>query len=106
MLYHRAAVILFLMDFREEATTLYAHRIWNVESSISESVAASRLQQKCDGLLEGVWEKKVKQVNSPLVLSAGHFMFILRNSSSLYPQAVLQAPWRGQSASGCTMTFW
>ncbi|CAF94587.1 unnamed protein product [Tetraodon nigroviridis] len=36
----------------------------------------------------------------------GHFMFILKNSSSLYPQAVLQGPWFRQSASGCTMTFW
>ncbi|XP_071341063.1 MAM and LDL-receptor class A domain-containing protein 1 isoform X4 [Trachinotus anak] len=38
--------------------------------------------------------------------SAGHFMFILKNSSSLYPRAVLRGPWFPQSASGCTMTFW
>ncbi|XP_062297401.1 MAM and LDL-receptor class A domain-containing protein 1 [Scomber scombrus] len=36
----------------------------------------------------------------------GHFMFILKNSSSLYPRAVLRGPWFEQSASGCTMTFW
>ncbi|XP_075308407.1 MAM and LDL-receptor class A domain-containing protein 1 [Odontesthes bonariensis] len=36
----------------------------------------------------------------------GHFMFILKNSSSLYPKAVLRGPWFQQSASGCTMTFW
>ncbi|XP_033935995.2 LOW QUALITY PROTEIN: MAM and LDL-receptor class A domain-containing protein 1, partial [Pseudochaenichthys georgianus] len=36
----------------------------------------------------------------------GHFMFILKNSSSLYPAAVLRGPWFKQSASGCTMTFW
>ncbi|KAF3836644.1 hypothetical protein F7725_029202 [Dissostichus mawsoni] len=36
----------------------------------------------------------------------GHFMFILKNSSSLYPKAVLRGPWFKQSASGCTMTFW
>ncbi|XP_044196224.1 MAM and LDL-receptor class A domain-containing protein 1 isoform X2 [Thunnus albacares] len=36
----------------------------------------------------------------------GHFMFILKNSSSLYPRAVLRGPWFQQSASGCTMTFW
>ncbi|KAM6908030.1 MAM and LDL-receptor class A domain-containing protein 1 isoform 1-T1 [Lycodopsis pacificus] len=36
----------------------------------------------------------------------GHFMFILKNSSSLYPRAVLRGPWFKQSASGCTMTFW
>ncbi|XP_068566038.1 MAM and LDL-receptor class A domain-containing protein 1 isoform X1 [Cebidichthys violaceus] len=36
----------------------------------------------------------------------GHFMFILKNSSSLYPTAVLRGPWFKQSASGCTMTFW
>lgn len=39
-------------------------------------------------------------------LTAGHFMFILKNSSSLYPRAVLRGPWFKQSASGCTMTFW
>ncbi|XP_022622767.1 MAM and LDL-receptor class A domain-containing protein 1 [Seriola dumerili] len=38
--------------------------------------------------------------------SEGHFMFILKNSSSLYPRAVLRGPWFQQSASGCTMTFW
>ncbi|CAG5896220.1 unnamed protein product [Menidia menidia] len=36
----------------------------------------------------------------------GHFMFILKNSSSLYPKAVLRGPWFQQAASGCTMTFW
>ncbi|KAM4543911.1 MAM and LDL-receptor class A domain-containing protein 1 [Fundulus diaphanus] len=36
----------------------------------------------------------------------GHFMFILRNSSSLYPNAVLRGPWFQQAASGCIMTFW
>uniref|UniRef100_A0A672JC96 MAM and LDL receptor class A domain containing 1 n=1 Tax=Salarias fasciatus TaxID=181472 RepID=A0A672JC96_SALFA len=38
--------------------------------------------------------------------SEGHFMFILKNSSSLYPRAVLRGPLFQQSASGCTMTFW
>uniref|UniRef100_A0AAQ5YMQ9 MAM domain-containing protein n=1 Tax=Amphiprion ocellaris TaxID=80972 RepID=A0AAQ5YMQ9_AMPOC len=38
--------------------------------------------------------------------SEGHFMFILKNSSSLCPPAVLRSPWFQQSASGCTMTFW
>ncbi|XP_054622204.1 MAM and LDL-receptor class A domain-containing protein 1 isoform X4 [Dunckerocampus dactyliophorus] len=36
----------------------------------------------------------------------GHFMFILKNSSSLYPRAVLRGPWFQQSATGCTMSFW
>uniref|UniRef100_A0A3Q3M1K5 MAM and LDL receptor class A domain containing 1 n=1 Tax=Labrus bergylta TaxID=56723 RepID=A0A3Q3M1K5_9LABR len=36
----------------------------------------------------------------------GHFMFIMKNSSSLYPRAVLRGPWFKESASGCTMTFW
>ncbi|XP_035475409.1 MAM and LDL-receptor class A domain-containing protein 1 isoform X3 [Scophthalmus maximus] len=36
----------------------------------------------------------------------GHFVFIMKNSSSLYPRAVLRGPWFQQSASGCTMTFW
>nr|XP_054607469.1 MAM and LDL-receptor class A domain-containing protein 1 isoform X2 [Nothobranchius furzeri] len=36
----------------------------------------------------------------------GHFLFILKNSSSLYPKAILRGPWFQQSASGCTMTFW
>ncbi|XP_068160688.1 MAM and LDL-receptor class A domain-containing protein 1 [Antennarius striatus] len=36
----------------------------------------------------------------------GHFMFILKNSSSLYPKAVLRGPWINQSSSGCTMNFW
>lgn len=39
-------------------------------------------------------------------LTAGHFMFIHKNSSSLHPRAVLRGPWFRQSASGCTMTFW
>lgn len=38
--------------------------------------------------------------------TAGHFMFILKNSSSLIPRAVLRGPWFQQSGSGCTMTFW
>uniref|UniRef100_A0A3B5B5L7 MAM and LDL receptor class A domain containing 1 n=1 Tax=Stegastes partitus TaxID=144197 RepID=A0A3B5B5L7_9TELE len=37
--------------------------------------------------------------------STEHFMFILKNSSSLYPRAILRGPWFQQSASGCTMTF-
>ncbi|XP_029935423.1 MAM and LDL-receptor class A domain-containing protein 1 [Myripristis murdjan] len=36
----------------------------------------------------------------------GHVMFVLKNSSSLYPRAVLRGPQFKQSASGCTMTFW
>ncbi|XP_061569314.1 MAM and LDL-receptor class A domain-containing protein 1 isoform X2 [Cololabis saira] len=36
----------------------------------------------------------------------GHFMFILKNSSSLHPRAVLRGPLFQQSASSCTMTFW
>uniref|UniRef100_A0A3Q3L091 MAM domain-containing protein n=1 Tax=Mastacembelus armatus TaxID=205130 RepID=A0A3Q3L091_9TELE len=36
----------------------------------------------------------------------GHFMFILKNSSSIIPRAVLRGPWFQQSASGCTMSFW
>ncbi|KAM9839717.1 MAM and LDL-receptor class A domain-containing protein 1 [Aulostomus maculatus] len=36
----------------------------------------------------------------------GHFMFILKNSSSVHPRAVLRGPWFQQSASGCSMTFW
>ncbi|XP_026219478.1 MAM and LDL-receptor class A domain-containing protein 1 [Anabas testudineus] len=36
----------------------------------------------------------------------GHFMFIMKNSSSLIPRAVLRGPWFQQSASGCTMIFW
>ncbi|KAM4605935.1 MAM and LDL-receptor class A domain-containing protein 1 [Polymixia lowei] len=36
----------------------------------------------------------------------GHYMFVLKNSSSLYPRAVLRGPQFQQSASGCTMTFW
>ncbi|XP_028288906.1 MAM and LDL-receptor class A domain-containing protein 1 isoform X2 [Parambassis ranga] len=36
----------------------------------------------------------------------GHFMFIMKNSSSLYPRAVLRGPWFQQASSGCTMTFW
>lgn len=38
--------------------------------------------------------------------SEGHFMFIRKNSSSLYTKAVLRGPTFAQSASGCTMTFW
>uniref|UniRef100_A0A3Q3R9I1 MAM domain-containing protein n=1 Tax=Monopterus albus TaxID=43700 RepID=A0A3Q3R9I1_MONAL len=41
----------------------------------------------------------------PLDHSTNHFMFILKNSSSLNPRAVLRGPWFQQSASGCTMTF-
>lgn len=36
----------------------------------------------------------------------GHFMFILKSSSSLHPRAILRGPWFQQSASGCTLTFW
>ncbi|XP_076017204.1 MAM and LDL-receptor class A domain-containing protein 1 [Genypterus blacodes] len=36
----------------------------------------------------------------------GHYVFTLKNSSSLYPRAVLRGPWFQQSAAGCTMTFW
>ncbi|XP_077592649.1 MAM and LDL-receptor class A domain-containing protein 1 [Stigmatopora nigra] len=36
----------------------------------------------------------------------GHFMFILMNSSSLYPRAILRGPWFQQSATECTMSFW
>ncbi|XP_074478784.1 MAM and LDL-receptor class A domain-containing protein 1 isoform X2 [Sebastes fasciatus] len=36
----------------------------------------------------------------------GHFMFIMKNSSSLFPRAILRGPWFKQSASECTMTFW
>lgn len=38
--------------------------------------------------------------------TTGHFMFILKNSSSLHPRAVLRGPWFQQSASGCTFSFW
>lgn len=41
-----------------------------------------------------------------VLLPAGHFVFILKNSSSLIPTAVLRGPWFQQSASGCTMIFW
>ncbi|XP_068438273.1 MAM and LDL-receptor class A domain-containing protein 1 [Clinocottus analis] len=36
----------------------------------------------------------------------GHYMYILKNSSSLYPSAILRGPWFKQSGSGCTMSFW
>ncbi|XP_011487300.1 MAM and LDL-receptor class A domain-containing protein 1 [Oryzias latipes] len=36
----------------------------------------------------------------------GHFMVILKNSSSLHPKALLMGPWFQQTASGCTLTFW
>ncbi|KAM3593244.1 uncharacterized protein V6R79_008413 [Siganus canaliculatus] len=36
----------------------------------------------------------------------GHFMFVLKTSSSLHSTAVLRGPWFTESASGCTMTFW
>ncbi|XP_056155204.1 MAM and LDL-receptor class A domain-containing protein 1 [Lampris incognitus] len=36
----------------------------------------------------------------------GQFMFIVKNSSSLSPRAVLRGPQFQQSASGCTFTFW
>lgn len=39
-------------------------------------------------------------------LLPGHFMFMWKNSSGLYPKAVLRGPTFAQSASGCTMTFW
>uniref|UniRef100_A0A8C6WYH0 MAM and LDL receptor class A domain containing 1 n=1 Tax=Neogobius melanostomus TaxID=47308 RepID=A0A8C6WYH0_9GOBI len=41
-----------------------------------------------------------------ILLFTGHFMFIWKNSSSLYPRAVLRGPWFQQSASGCTLSFW
>lgn len=58
------------------------------------------------------WPQKMQQTLSEVLilslnsLTIGRFMFILRNSSSLYPNAVLRGPWFQQSASGCTMTFW
>ncbi|MBN3307352.1 MALR1 protein, partial [Amia calva] len=36
----------------------------------------------------------------------GHFMFVLKNSSSISQKALLRSPKYRQSASGCTMTFW
>ncbi|XP_014185803.1 MAM and LDL-receptor class A domain-containing protein 1 [Haplochromis burtoni] len=36
----------------------------------------------------------------------GHFMFIFKNSSSLFPNAALRGPRFQQSAAACTMTFW
>ncbi|KAM6977638.1 MAM and LDL-receptor class A domain-containing protein 1 [Aplochiton taeniatus] len=36
----------------------------------------------------------------------GNFMFVLKNSSSLFLTAVLEGPQFQQAASGCTMTFW
>uniref|UniRef100_A0AAX7UIQ1 MAM domain-containing protein n=1 Tax=Astatotilapia calliptera TaxID=8154 RepID=A0AAX7UIQ1_ASTCA len=36
----------------------------------------------------------------------GHFMFIFKNSSSLFPNAALRGPQFQQSAAACTMTFW
>ncbi|XP_014036210.2 MAM and LDL-receptor class A domain-containing protein 1 isoform X1 [Salmo salar] len=38
--------------------------------------------------------------------SQGHFMFVLKNSSSISQKAFLRGPQYRQSASGCTMTFW
>ncbi|XP_044280965.1 MAM and LDL-receptor class A domain-containing protein 1 [Varanus komodoensis] len=38
--------------------------------------------------------------------SVGHFMFILRNSSSISQIAQLQSPKFSQAGSACTMTFW
>ncbi|XP_066483744.1 MAM and LDL-receptor class A domain-containing protein 1 [Tiliqua scincoides] len=38
--------------------------------------------------------------------SEGHFMFILRNRSSISQVAQLRSPKFSQAASGCTMTFW
>ncbi|KAJ0022846.1 hypothetical protein NQD34_014980 [Periophthalmus magnuspinnatus] len=38
--------------------------------------------------------------------TTGHFMFILKNSSSIHPRAVLRGPWFQQAASGCTLSFW
>ncbi|KAK7881754.1 hypothetical protein WMY93_030163 [Mugilogobius chulae] len=38
--------------------------------------------------------------------TSGNFMFILKNSSSLHPRAVLRGPWFQQSASGCSLSFW
>lgn len=42
----------------------------------------------------------------PVLFLTGHFMFILRNSSSISQIAQLQSPRFSQAASGCTMTFW
>ncbi|CAL8399617.1 unnamed protein product [Arctogadus glacialis] len=36
----------------------------------------------------------------------GHFLFVVQNSSSLSPRAVLRGPQFQQSSSSCTMTFW
>ncbi|CAL8292300.1 unnamed protein product [Lota lota] len=36
----------------------------------------------------------------------GHFLFVVRNSSSLSPRAVLRGPQFQHSSSSCTMTFW
>ncbi|XP_069847836.1 MAM and LDL-receptor class A domain-containing protein 1 [Dipodomys merriami] len=36
----------------------------------------------------------------------GHFMFILKNSSSLSQVAKLQSPTFSQTGSGCTLSFW
>uniref|UniRef100_A0A3B4CKL8 MAM domain-containing protein n=1 Tax=Pygocentrus nattereri TaxID=42514 RepID=A0A3B4CKL8_PYGNA len=38
--------------------------------------------------------------------SSGHFMFVLRNSSSFSQRALLRSPIFQQSGSNCTMTFW
>ncbi|XP_030635015.1 MAM and LDL-receptor class A domain-containing protein 1 [Chanos chanos] len=38
--------------------------------------------------------------------SMGHFMFVLKNSSSFTQLALLRSPKFGQAAAGCTMTFW
>ncbi|XP_031229155.1 MAM and LDL-receptor class A domain-containing protein 1 [Mastomys coucha] len=36
----------------------------------------------------------------------GHFMFILKNSSSLFQTAKLQSPTFSQTGPGCTLSFW
>lgn len=38
--------------------------------------------------------------------TTGHFMFILKSSSSLHQRAALQGPWFQQSSSECTLSFW
>ncbi|XP_062336134.1 MAM and LDL-receptor class A domain-containing protein 1 [Osmerus eperlanus] len=38
--------------------------------------------------------------------SKGHFMFVVKNSSSLHPRAVLKGPRFQQTAPDCTLTFW
>lgn len=39
-------------------------------------------------------------------LAQGHFMFILKNSNSLFQTAKLQSPTFSQTGPGCTLSFW